>query len=38
MLKREIIRAMHKTASNKTLKINNVINNTLQQLICIVLF
>ncbi len=38
MLKRKVIKAIHKTISNKTLKINNIINCTLQQLICIVLF
>jgi hypothetical protein len=37
MSKRKVIRAMHKTTSNKILKINNVINCVLQQLICIVL-
>jgi len=29
ILKREVIRAMHKTTFNKTLKINNIINRTL---------
>ena len=38
MLKRKVIRAMHKTTSNKTLEINNVINRTLRQLIRIILF
>jgi len=38
MLKRKVIRAMHKTISNKILEINNVINCTLQQLIRIILF
>jgi len=34
MSKRKIIRAMHKTISNKILEINNIINRTLQQLVC----
>ncbi len=38
ILKREVIRAMHKATSNKTLKINDIINRTLQQLIRIILF
>jgi hypothetical protein len=37
ILKYEVIRAMHKTTSNKTLKINKIINYALRQLICIVL-
>jgi len=37
MLKHKVIRAMHKTTFNNILKINNVINYALQQLICIVL-
>ncbi len=36
--KREVIRAMHKITSNKTSRINDVINDALRQLICIVLF
>jgi hypothetical protein len=35
MSKREVIRAMHKTTSNKTLEINNIINYVLRHLICI---
>ncbi len=38
MLKRKVIKAMHKTISNKTLKIYDVINCTLRQLIRIILF
>ncbi len=38
MLKRKVIRAMHKIISNKTLEINDVINCVLRQLICIVSF
>jgi len=30
ILKRKVIRAMHKTISNKTLEINNIINCTLR--------
>ncbi len=37
ILKYEVIRAMHKTTSNKTSKINKIINYELRQLICIVL-
>ncbi len=37
MLKRKVIRAMHKTTFNNILKINNVINYALRRLICIVL-
>ena len=36
--KRKVIKAMHKITSNKTLKIKNIINYTLQQLIRIILF
>jgi len=36
--KRKVIKAMHKITSNKILKINNIINYALRQLICIVLF
>jgi hypothetical protein len=38
MLKRKVIKAMHKTTFNKISKINNIINRTLRQLIRIVLF
>jgi len=37
ILKRKVIKTMHKTTFNKTLEINNVINCTLRQLICVVL-
>ena len=37
MLKRKVIKAMHKTTLDKTLEINNIINCALRQLICIVL-
>jgi hypothetical protein len=38
ILKRKVIRIVHKTIFNKILRINNVINCALQQLIRIVLF
>ncbi len=37
ILKRKVIRAIHKTTLNKILKINNIINYELRQLICIIL-
>ncbi len=37
MLKRKIIRATHKASLDKTLKINEIINRTLKQLVCVVL-
>ncbi len=37
MLKRKVIKAMHKTTLDKTLEINNIINCVLRQLIRIVL-
>ena len=37
MLKRKIIKATHKVISNKILEINEIINRTLKQLICVVL-
>ncbi len=38
MSKRKVIKAMHKTILNKTLRINDIINCALRQLIRIVLF
>jgi len=35
-LKQKIIKATHKVALNKILKINNIINRALRQLICVV--
>jgi len=37
MSKREIIRTTYKTTSNKIFKINKIINQTLRQLVCVVL-
>jgi len=36
VLKRKIIKATHKVTSNKRLEINEIINRTLKQLICVV--
>jgi len=38
ILKRKVIRAIHRITSNKILEINDVINCALRQLICIILF
>jgi len=37
MSKRKIIKATHKVTLNKTFKINEIINRTLKQLVCVVL-